>query len=222
MIQVPPHAQRLLSGFDLVNGVWQPLTLQGLAFGGVGIVNVFPGPAPAARLLDLKALIATTDFDIDIDGPFGDAVTDPSWQGETSLKTAAGVSCDSRTFPGIVISPALEQFGVRLGDFGFCIWAGHKCCFQVYDIGPLRKAGEGSIFLARETGLVLPSQSDHHAATNAPDVTDVVSVIFPGTAPGIGTPVRNHAIAAALIEAATLSFCPAAAIPALKAARWPV
>jgi hypothetical protein len=194
MIQVPLDAQQALTGFDLAGGQWINLDIEGLAFGGIGLINT-------SRNLT-GGLVQTTDFDVDIDGPGGDTATDRYWQGQTSLRTAAGASLDSRQFPGFVMSPLLKVYGARLGDFGVAIWNGKMAGFQVYDIGPTRKAGEGSIYLARKLGLVSPSTSDHDAATNGNNVRDVVSIIFTKTAPGIGTSYPNHAIAADLVEQA--------------------
>src|SRR4029077_5952432 len=110
----------------------------------------------------------------------------------TSLKTAAGNSVDSRTFPGLVIDNAIIQLGARIGDFGFIAWRGKLTAFQIYDVGPTDKIGEASIYLHRRAGLILPNQNDHFAATNAPAVTDVATLIFPGSGP-------KHAVAADLI-----------------------
>jgi hypothetical protein len=194
MIQVPPDAEPALAGFDLAGGEWIKLDLEGLTFGGIGLINKDRNVT--------GGLVQTTDFDVDIDGPGGDTKTDKYWQGATSLRTAAGASLDSRQFPGFVMSPLLKAYGARLGDFGVAIWNGRMAGFQVYDIGPARKAGEGSIYLARKLGIVLPSTSDHDAATNGNNVRDVVSIIFTKTAPGSGTSFPNHAIAADLVDQA--------------------
>lgn len=200
-VKLPAHAIPFLgpnTAFDWSKATWRDLALAGLLFGGV---TIFDKP---------KAIILTADFDVDIDGPGGDLKTDRYWQGETSLRTAAGASCDSRQFPGYVMAPAYKDFGVKLGDFGFAYWGRRRCAFQIYDTGPTTKAGEGSIYLARALGIVKPSQSDNYAASKGNNVTDVSVVIFPGSAPGTGEAVANHALPKDLIEPAAAALLLAA------------
>lgn len=198
-VTLPAHAMPFLgpnAGFDWSRAGWLELQLKGLLYDGVA---VFPDP---------QALILTADFDVDIDGSGGNTATDQYWQGETSLRTAAGASCDSRQFPGYVMAPAYKQFGVKLGDFGYAVWGGRRAAFQVYDSGPTTKAGEGSIYLARALGIVRPNQSDHRAASGGNEVKDVAVVIFPGSAPGTGEKVPNHALPASLIELSAGTLLP--------------
>ena len=169
-------------------GVIHAEPLEGMAHGSV---TVFPG-APVSGVL------AITDQDNDLDGPGGWQV-DPDGQPQTSLRYPGGASCNSREFPGGVISPALEKLGIRLGDFFLLSWNGAVRSGQVYDIGPLRKAGEGSIFINRGVGLVTPDKTDHWAARNGHDAQDVVALFFPGSGPGHALPVaeivaRTHAL----------------------------
>ena len=132
-----------------------------------------------------RAMVWSSDADIDIDGPGGSKATDKYWQPETSLRWPDRSSVDSRAFPGIVVPPPVEkEFGVRIGDYGAIIWAGQLCYAQVYDVGPTAKIGELSIFLGRQCGLVTPEQSDYHAATKGNSATDLFYLIFPGSGPG--------------------------------------
>lgn len=154
------------------------------------------------RLLEFVApgkpqtILFAADADVDIDGPGGSTEVDPYWQGETSLRWPDGSSVNSREFPGIVLPPPVQkQFGAKLGDFGLVIWAGKLCVAQVYDTGPTRKIGEISIFLARDSGLVKPTTSDHHAAVFGNGASDMVYIVFPGSGPG-------HAVQLAEIEQA--------------------
>ena len=154
-----------------------------------GSVAVF-GSAPHAPVL------AVTDSDNDLDGPGGSRQIDPDYLPGTALRHADGSFCDSRVFPGVVISPLLEKLGVGLGDFCLAGWGDAVRAAQVYDIGPTRKAGENSVYLNRHLGLILPSQDDHHAARNGHSTMDVVTLFFPRSGPG-------HALPPDLIVAAT-------------------
>ena len=142
-----------------------------------------------------SGVLFSSDADIDVDGPGGSKAVDPCWLPGTSLRNAAGHSLDSRHFPGVVMSPVLRAFGVRLGDFCLLAWAGRVRAGQVYDTGPTAKIGEVSVYLGRQLSLVAPSESDHHAATAGNSATDVVTLIFPGSGPG-------HALAPDLITEA--------------------
>ena len=123
-------------GVPWMHGVAHPEPLRGLHGGQVTTFPYAPG----------RAVLAVTDSDNDLDGPGGSAQVDPCWQAATSLRYPGGASCNSRVFPGVVISPALEKFGVRLGDFCLVSWNSAVRSAQVYDIGPTRKAGENSLF----------------------------------------------------------------------------
>ena len=161
-------------GVPWMHGVARPETLQGLRGGSVTTFPYAPG----------GAVLAVTDSDNDLDGPGGSKKVDPCWEPGTSLRYPGGASCDSRTFPGVVISPALERFGVRLGDFCLVSWNGAVRSAQVYDIGPTRKAGENSLFLNRGLGLVPRPWSDRHAALDGHDAQDVCTLLFAGSGPG--------------------------------------
>ena len=161
-------------GVPWMHGVTHPEPLQGLRAGHVTTFPYAPG----------NAVLAVTDSDNDLDGPGGSKKVDPCWEPGTSLHRPGGASCDSRAFPGVVISPALERFGIRLGDFCLVAWNGAVRSAQVYDIGPTRKAGENSLFLNRGLGLVPPAWSDRHAALVGHDAQDVCTLIFAGSGPG--------------------------------------
>ena len=197
--QIPEHAAQSLAALDWSGADWVSLSLAGLLYSGVALLG-------AKANGECAALILSTDFDIDIDGLGGSKATDRYYQAETSLRTAAGTSLDSREFTGYVMAPALKQFGVRMGDFGLAIWGGRMVGFQVYDQGPTTKAGEGSIRLGRELGLIWPSTSDYRAANSAPPVNDVSAIIFPRSAPGTGESVPNHALPVGLIERAAAAL----------------
>jgi hypothetical protein len=184
--KLPDHAQDFFKNWPWQQATWHPLQLAGLMFDGLA---AFDG-----------MLLWTTDLDVDTDGPGGSNAVDKYWQGETSLRWPDNSSLDSRQFPGIVVPPALLQFGVKKGDFGFIFWRGQTASFQVYDFGPHDKAGEGSVYLVRAIGGIPSTASDHKAATYGDEVKDAVSVIFPGTAPGTGEPIQNHAISTRLIH----------------------
>lgn len=187
-IRIPTHAQPFLNGsngYDWSKAVAHPpeSTLKGLQFG-----NIF-------EFDSIPALVFTADADIDTDGSGGSRAVDPWWLPETSLRSSAGRSLDSMSFPGIVIPSGIRALGARLGDFGVVIWGGIVASAQIYDFGPKDKTGELSVFLARVLGLVPPNVTDRHAASNAPDVTDVVYVLYPESGPG-------HALETSLIGAA--------------------
>jgi hypothetical protein len=190
---LPDHALSFCgpgTGFDWQSDAAIVENLKGLKYAAV------------YRFTTPNAIIATTDMDCDIDGPGGSLATDPCWQSATSLRTAAGTSVDSREFPGIVVPPALISLGVQIGDFGFAIWRGAVMAFQVYDSGPTKLIGEGSIFLLRALSLVAPNQTDRHAANNAGLAQDIVSIFFPGSGP-------KHAISRRLIERCAKQYLPA-------------
>lgn len=184
--KLPEHAKEFFKNYPLHDASWHPLTLAGLMFDGISALD--------------RALLLTTDLDVDTDGPGGSKENDQYWQAETSLRWPDNSSVDSRQFPGFVIPPALRQFGARMGDFGFSFWKGATASFQIYDFGPATKAGEGSVYLARALGIVPSSASDHKAAAFGNSATDVVSVIFPGSAPGTGEKIANHAVSPRLIH----------------------
>ena len=161
-------------GVPWMHGVLHPEPLRGLNAGHVTTFPYAPG----------RAVLAVTDSDNDLDGPGGSAKVDPCWQAATSLRYPGGASCDSRAFPGVVISPVLEKLGVRLGDFCLVSWNGAVRSAQVYDIGPTRKAGENSLFLNRGLGLVPAAWSDRRAALDGHDAQDVCTLVFAGSGPG--------------------------------------
>lgn len=150
-----------------------PLHLDGLMGGGVTVFR--PGH---------RALLTVSDADADTDGPGGSTREDPCWQAQTSLRFPDGRSCDSRRFPGVVLTPALRDFGVRVGDYVLACWHGALRSAQVYDVGPRTKAGECSIHLLRGLGIVGPETSDHRAATAGNEVRDLVLLFFPGSGNG--------------------------------------
>jgi hypothetical protein len=194
--KVPDHALPWCgkgSGFDWDSSEWIPEPgLKVLPYGGV------------ARFSTPKAIIAVTDMDCDIDGPGGSKLTDEYWQPGTSLRTAAGLSVDSREFPGVVIDVALIKLGIAVGDFGFIVWHGAVRGFQVYDTGPTALIGEASVYLLRAIGAVLPNQTDHYAANNANAAKDFVTIFFPGSGP-------RHAISPKLIGMSAKRCLPAGA-----------
>ena len=163
-------------------------------WGGVPWKDGVPHPEPLEGMLDgnvtlfpyeqSRAVLAISDSDNDLDGPGGSKRVDPCYQPQTSLRYLDQSSCDSRRFPGVVISPALKALGVMLGDFCLVSWNGAVRSAQVYDIGPTRKAGENSIFLNRGLGLVPAAKSDHWAAECGHDAQDVCTLIFAGSGPG--------------------------------------
>ncbi len=184
-----PLANTGWGGVPWKDGVLHPEPLQGMAHGSVTTFPYAPG----------RAVMAITDSDNDLDGPGGSRKVDPCWQGQTSLRYPDQSSCDSRKFPGVVISSALKALGIRLGDFCLCTWNGAIRSAQVYDIGPTRKAGENSIYLNRQLGVVLPIHDDHYAAEVGHDAQDVVTLFFAGSGPGHALPVdeiveRTHAL----------------------------
>lgn len=149
---------------------------QSLVYGGVLVFNT-----PAGTVIAF-----TADADVDTDGPGGNKQVDPWWMPDTALRYVDGTSCNSRTFPGIVTPPGLRrEFGMALGDYGFVLWRGALVPVQVYDIGPMRKIGEVSLFTARNSGVAPSSQSDKQAATNGNNALDVVYVVFVKSGPGV-------------------------------------
>ncbi len=186
---LPDHAISFLgagrgvpwSGAKLVTTLFQGMW-------GKGIVT-FSGAKPA--------VLYTSDADTDVDGPGGSKKVDPCWENGTSLKTAAGLSLDSREFPGVVVQSGIQHLGVQLGDFTVSIWNGKIVPGQVYDVGPSRKIGENSIYLNRRLGVVRPDQSDRYAAVDGNNVNDVCTLIFPGSGP-------RHALSVDLIQEAAL------------------
>ena len=160
-----------------MHGVLHPEPLQGLRNGSVTTFGYVPG----------GGVLAVTDGDNDLDGPPNDRTgwrVDPCGQSQTSLRDIHGVSCNSRVFPGVVISPALEKLGIRLSDFCLVSYNGAVRSAQVYDIGPTRKQGEFSLFLGRQITLVPADWSDHKAALDGHDPEDVCTLFFPGSGPG--------------------------------------
>ena len=173
----PTPASEEWGGVPWSHGAVHSEPLHGLRDGSV---TVF---ADAPR----KAVIAVTNGENDLDGPPdgpGGWRVDPDGEPHTSLRDIHGVSCDSRTFRGVVMSPALEALGIKLGDFVLVVYNGRPEWGQVYDIGPTRKQGEFSLYLGRLTGLVPANWSDHHAAIEGHDAEDVCTVFFPGSGPG--------------------------------------
>lgn len=182
----PPHAAKFFS--QEVQGQWGgvPWSLASSTddnfWGLSGKVQVFPNDA---------ALAAMTDYDTDTDGPGGSKQVDGCWQGETSLRYRDGSSCDSRTFPGIVIpsgrdgaSPPFARYGLRIGDFGYVSIGGLYMAVQVYDYGPWNKIGEGAERVGRGLGIIPSDMSSHRAANGGyPAVRDLFTMLFPGTRP---------------------------------------
>ena len=159
------------------------LDLAGLARNGLQTVRNAGG---------VHALIMVTDCDIDTDGPGGSREKDPCWLPRTSLRDAAGTSCNSRTFPGVVLPPEITaRFGVRMGDFGFVFHNDKIVACQVYDGGPSEKIGEVSVGLAwaaevnpfpaagASTGEC--DEIESRAARRGNDVRNLVTIIFPGS-----------------------------------------
>lgn len=177
-----PSPDGAWGGVPWHDGVRTPLALQGLANGALTVFGYRPH----------SPVLTVTDSDNDLDGPGGSRKVDPCWQGQTSLRFLDGSSCDSRKFPGVVMSPLLEKLGVKLGDFCLVSWNGAVRPAQVYDLGPTRKAGENSICLNRGLGLVSAGKSDRYAAECGHDAQDVATLFFCGSGPG-------HAIVPALI-----------------------
>jgi Fungal chitosanase of glycosyl hydrolase group 75 len=83
----------------------------------------------------------------------------PDWQPQTSLKQPdSNESLDASKIPYIVLPgprPRLDAYGISLGDFAAVYnKANGKLAFAIFaDIGPSRRAGEGSIALANELGI---------------------------------------------------------------------
>ena len=152
---------------------------EGLSNGGLAYFN--------SQTTGLIAVTAVTDADIDTDGPEGSKIKDRYWQPHTSLRNPDGSSCDSRTFPGVVIPPGMtNEFGVRMGDFALLCLNGREVPAQVYDGGPSTKIGEISFGAAVDLGIY-PDRSDaveRRAATNGNDVNNLLTVFFPGSGNG--------------------------------------
>ncbi len=178
-----PTPNGAMGGVPWTVGVLRALVLKGLR--AAASFDTAPG----------RPLLVVTDSDNDLDGP-GGYEDDPTGEPHTSLRYPGGTSCDSRTFPGVVMSPALARFGVRVGDFCLVAWQGNYCSAQVYDVGPTRKAGENSLYVNRFLGIVPKNKSDHWAALNGHDAQDVCTLFFPGS--GLG-----HAVSQAEIVART-------------------
>lgn len=181
---LPVHAATIL-GADVLpwdKAAAHPLTLAGMKYDAA---ITFDGP-------NVDGVLVTTDFDIDVDGPTASKAVDKYWQPETSLRWSGGSSVSSLHHPGVVISPKLNAFGVRVSDYCLAVYNGRMIPAQVYDIGPTAKAGEGSLYLGRKLGIVSVRESDKHAATFGNSATDVVTLFFPNTGPG-------HAVAPDLI-----------------------
>ena len=140
-------------------------------------------------------LILVTDCDIDTDGPGGSREKYPFWLPHTSLRDANNISCNSRTFPGIVVPPEIAaDFNVRMGDYALVFHADKIVPCQVYDGGPRGKIGEVSVGLARAAGVppVPPPDAtnqqrdevESRAARRGNNVRNLVTVIFPSSGAG--------------------------------------
>lgn len=186
-IRLPPlHAAKLF-GAD-VQGQWGGVPWSSAQstddnfWGLSGKIQIFPGN---------KALAGATDLDTDTDGPGGSRQVDECWQAETSLRYPDGSSCNSRTFPGLVIPsgrdddpPPFAKYGLRVGDFGYVSYGGLYMAVQVYDYGPWNKIGEGAERIGRGMGIIPSDMSSHRAANGSyPAVRDLFMLLFPGTRP---------------------------------------
>jgi hypothetical protein len=176
---IPAHAQPVFGsrrdgvfgGLPWAQARQQVMRLQGL----FSPVHTFHGPNG-----EVLAFLVVTDADIDTDGPGGSKQKDPSWQPETSLKHRNGVSCNSRTFPGVVRTARFRDlFGLKLGDFALVCHDGKVQACQVYDQGQIDKIGEISLFAARQLGGVPPTMDERTAARAGNFTRNLVTLFFP-------------------------------------------
>ena len=157
----------------------------------------------------ITAVLVESGADISTDGPGGSKAIDPNWQLGTALlkSTNPDVGCDSRTFFGVVIPPWIrDRFGVQMGDFAVAINGDKSVACQVYDVGAPEKIGEVSVALAWELGIhpvpgdpltqknasalgiqfapggrLTQRQAEQLAANQGNEVTDLLTLIFPGS-----------------------------------------
>lgn len=180
----PPHALKFFS--QQIQGQWggvpwdQAVSLGDNYWGLSGKLQRFPHPENALLTF---AVAGATDCDTDTDGPGGSEKVDPCWQGETSLRYPDGSSCDSRTFPGLVIPPGLNAYGVHIGDFGYVSYGGLYMSIQVYDSGPPNKIGEAAERVGRGLRIIPESVSSHLAAEGG----------YPGGARYVYAVISGHA-----------------------------
>lgn len=203
----PPHAERffgqspqpMANGFAWGGVPWNnALSLPDNYAGLLGRLQRFPHPQNPANS---AAIAGMTDLDCDTDGPGGSRKVDPWWRPETSLRYRDGASCDSRKFPGIVIPPPLNKYGLRVGDFGYACYHGLYMSVQVYDYGPDNKIGEAAERVGRGLEIIAATVSSHGAAMgDYPPVKDFFILLFPGTAPVNPDPNRRRWCAATQVE----------------------
>jgi hypothetical protein len=166
--------------------------LDGLNFTTVTNLNFDGLASHGLRTLNGQALVTVTDADIDTDGSGGSKLKDPKWQKGTSLEQSPNVGCDSRTFPGVVLPPAvLNKFNIRMGDYAIVFYKDRMAACQVYDSGPDEKIGEISVGLAWALGIPpVPragaSQQERDeveslAGRKGNNVHDLVTLFFPGS-----------------------------------------
>jgi hypothetical protein len=172
---LPAHAVPFFGSLPWAAAAKHPVDWRGLPSG-----HFFTFAAP------IPALFAMTRCNVDTDGPLENSAVDPCWQPGTSLSDAAGNPVSSKLFPGVVMPPELRDFGVRMGDFGLAEWNGALAAFQFYDGGPHDQFCECSLFLTRRLGITPPDQSDHSAAVQGNDVSDLCLLAFPGSGPAYG------------------------------------
>lgn len=91
------------------------------------------------------------DFDVDWDGS-PNWHKDPTGQPETAL-THNGKPIDSERVAGIVLPKEARKLGKILGCKATASYKGKTIPCVVFDIGPSRKLGEGSVKLAQLLGI---------------------------------------------------------------------
>lgn len=133
----------------------------------------------------VDAFVMVTDADIDTDGPGGSLHNDPWYGSETSLQYPDGRgSCNSRAFPGVVRSVRLRsQFQLKLGDLAYIYYQGKAVACQIYDQGEDSKIGEVSLYAAYKVGVIPPTMSEYEAARHGNNVSDLITLCFPGSCP---------------------------------------
>lgn len=96
------------------------------------------------------------DLDVDCDGPNGNPDNDPYWQSGTTLQHN-GKSIDSYKVKGIVLPPGVIKVakGIVLGCKARLtnLKTGAFADAVVYDVGPSRKLGEGSVAAVKAIGI---------------------------------------------------------------------
>lgn len=167
---------------------WQQSQLSSRFFKGLAQNGLrgFPGTGG-----QITVVTAVTDADIDTDGPGGGKAKDPWWSKNTSLRWPGGDSCDSRTFRGVVIPPAMsELYNIQKGDVAMVCHRDKCIAAQVYDFGPAEKIGEISFGLAVDLGIYPDRKVDteRSAATKGNIVNDLLTVFFPDSGSGQALP----------------------------------